>query len=68
MIAAVDLGLAQPNRSVSGMNRQRLAATIHFSANLRLAECAFDGDRNSQTDVAISRRRIDIGLEVARQH
>ena len=62
------LALAQPDRAIARVNRQRLASAIHLPVNLRVAEGAFHSDRNAQTDVAVTGAGVNIGLEIRRKN
>src|SRR5579871_5884394 len=61
------LGFAQPDGAVAGVDGDCLAAAIHFAVDLRDAERALDGHRNTEADVAIVRAGVDVGLQVAGQ-
>jgi hypothetical protein len=60
----IALTLAQPNRAITGVNRQRLAAPIHFAVNLRIAEGSFHSNGDPQADVPVARAGVDVGLKV----
>src|ERR1700674_708703 len=65
---AARLAFAQPDRAITRMDGQRLAATVHLAMNLRIAKRSFHGDRDTQADVAVASAGIDIRLEVGREH
>ena len=58
--------LAESNRAISRVNRQRLAAAIHLAVHLRILECSLDGNRDAQADVTVAGARVNICLEVGR--
>src|SRR5205823_11416136 len=62
------LALAQSDRTVTGVDGQRLAAAVHLAVNLRVAESPFHSDGNAQANVAVPGAGVNIGLEIGREH
>jgi hypothetical protein len=64
--ARYNLGLAQTDRPIPGVYRQRLPAAIHFPMKLRVAERPLDSHRQAHTDMSIPSAGVNVRLEVAR--
>src|SRR5467141_1839801 len=60
------LTLAQPDRAIPRMDRQRLAAAIHLAVDLRVAEGSFHRHGYPQADMAIARIGLHLAIEFMR--
>src|SRR5579863_2940928 len=61
------LRLLQPNRTVTGMNRQQIPAPVNLSMNVLLAETPVDGYRNVSFNMPIAGVQIHISGKISGQ-
>src|SRR5229473_2357335 len=67
-LGPINLAFAEPDRAITGVDGQRLTATIHLAVHFRVLERSFYGDWNAKADVAVAGASVNICLKVGRQN